>query len=362
MNKKIAIIGGGLFGTTTYIMLKKRGIDCCLFESKKDLLSGASSNNLNRVHFGYHYPRDFLTAKQSYQGFLSFYNLYKEAIIQNFKNYYFIANKSKVNFDKYLKFCKKSKLKYKKVNHSKLNFKVNHIQGGIEVKEPIYDWIIIKKKTKSIIRGFKRNEIHLNEKVTNIKKSKKFKLTTNKKNYYYDIIIDASYDGSNSLIKNLKKPIKRKYQLVVVFEFKFKNLKKLGLALMDGNYFSFLPKGNDNKHLLYHVKHSIIKEKKAYEFPSSWYKFKNYNSSIQKSKERIFKDFKRYLPSLKIVSTNKKYISPRVIQSNVEKTDRRVSTINEISKNYFQLFSAKVDHSVDLALKILDKVKRTNSY
>ena len=34
MNKKIAIIGGGIFGVSTYILLKQKGIDCFLFEKK----------------------------------------------------------------------------------------------------------------------------------------------------------------------------------------------------------------------------------------------------------------------------------------------------------------------------------------
>ena len=65
MKNKIAIIGGGLFGITIYLILKKNGIDCTLFDKNKKILQGASSNNLNRVHFGYHYPRDYETAKQS---------------------------------------------------------------------------------------------------------------------------------------------------------------------------------------------------------------------------------------------------------------------------------------------------------
>ena len=76
MNKKIAIVGGGLFGVTSYIILKQKGYDCYLFEKKKDLLLGASTNNLNRVHFGYHYPRDDLTAKQSFKGFVSFKKMF----------------------------------------------------------------------------------------------------------------------------------------------------------------------------------------------------------------------------------------------------------------------------------------------
>ena len=59
MKKKIAIIGAGFFGVTTYLFLKQKGFDCTLFEKEKNFLLGASTNNLNRVHFGYHYPRDY---------------------------------------------------------------------------------------------------------------------------------------------------------------------------------------------------------------------------------------------------------------------------------------------------------------
>jgi len=358
MNKKISIIGGGLFGITIYILLKKKGINCCLFEKKNTLLSGASTNNLNRVHFGYHYPRDNLTAKQSYKGYLSFRNLYKKSLIDNFKNYYLIAKNSKVNLNKYLKFCKKNKLNFKKLNLEKLKFKLNKIEGGIEVKEPIYDWFLIKNEVLYLIKNFKKNNINLNEEVKIINKKKKYELITNKGVYHSDIIIDASYDGSNSLIKKFKKPIKRKYQLVAVFEFKLKDFKKLGLALMDGKYFSFLPKGKCNYHLLYHVKYSIIKEKICSQFPSNWHKHNRYESIIKNSKKLILNDFKKYLPDLKIKLTNKTYLSPRVILKNVEKTDRRISKINEISKNYFQIFSAKVDHSVDIGLQLLKKINK----
>ena len=88
-----------------------------------------------------------------------------------------------------------------------------------------------------------------------------------------------------------------------------------------------------------------------------WYNYSNYNDQINKSKKLLLKDLNFYLPNLNINLTNKIYVSPRVIQNRVEKTDRRVSYVNEISKNYFQIFSAKVDHSVDIAFKVLKKFK-----
>ena len=181
-------------------------------------------------------------------------------------------------------------------------------------------------------------------------------MITNKNSYHFDIIIDASYEQSNSLIKNFSKISKKKYQLVVVFEFISKNFNKMGLALMDGNFFSFLPKGKQKRHLLYHVKHSIIEQKVCKEYPPKWKKQHNYLAKIENSKRLILKDFKKYLPNLDITFTKNQFINPRVLLKNVEKSDRRISKINEISKNYFQIFSAKVDHSVDIAYKILKKI------
>ena len=49
-----------------FIIIKNK-FDCKILEQSNDILSGASTNNLNRVHYGYHYPRDDLTSRQSYQ-------------------------------------------------------------------------------------------------------------------------------------------------------------------------------------------------------------------------------------------------------------------------------------------------------
>ena len=68
MKKKISIIGGGIFGISIYLKLKSAGFDCQLFEGKKKLLCGVTTNNLNRIHHGFHYPREKKTAIQSIKG------------------------------------------------------------------------------------------------------------------------------------------------------------------------------------------------------------------------------------------------------------------------------------------------------
>ena len=355
MKKKICIIGAGLFGLSAYFVLKKNNLDCTIFDEKKKFLSGASTNNLNRVHLGYHYPRDDDTAKQSYIGFKTFNKYYKNTISTNFKNYYFISNNSKVKFDKYLHFCEKNNLPYKKININKFKFSIENIEGGIEVNEPIYDWNLIKESIKNKTKKL-NNKIYLNEKVIKIKKKKNyFKLTTNKKKYTFDVIIDASYQNINSLISNKYKK-KYKYQLTSVFSFFSKKLKNTGIAVMDGKFFSFLPIGKSNKHILYDVEHSILNEEISYNFKNKWLNEKNINKKIVNAQKRAKNKLLTYFKDVDINFMKKVYISPRIILPNVENTDKRISFIKETQKNFFSIFSAKIDHSIDIANQLLKKI------
>ena len=357
MKQKIAIIGAGLFGVTVYLKLKKSGFDCTLFDKEKSILQGASTNNLNRVHFGYHYPRDNETAKQSLRGYKSFKKFYPTSIIKKFDNYYFIAKESKVNILDYLNFCKKNNLKFKEINIKNFYLKNKNLQGGIKVQEPIYDWKIIKEDLDKRIKKLKDNKIRLKENVLEITYKKNYQVLTNKKIYSFDVIVDASYEGSNKISKKIAISKKFVYQLVVVFEFTSKYFKKMGLALMDGKFFSFLPKGKSNKHILYHVVHSVLKQKNSYEYPEKWINEKVKSKKIALIQDKTIKSIKRYFPDLDIKLTKKFFLSARVCLTGVGKTDKRVSKIIQIKKGYFKILSAKVDHSVDIADKIVKYLK-----
>ena len=350
---KIAIIGGGIFGITTFFLLKSSGYDCVLIEKKNKLMLGASTNNLNRLHFGYHYPRDSETAKKSIEGYKTFSKFYKSSIVKSFNNYYLIAkHKSLVNFKKYLKFCVKNKLLFKIIKNNNFFIKTNKIEGIIKVFEPIYSWEklkdIIKKKIKN--KNIK-DHIYLNTKVLNVIYKKKFYLIkTNKANFIADIILDTSYFSLNyNFIKSkkikeyLKKIIN---QITIVGEISLKKLGRLGLAVMDGPFFSILPQGNKFEHLIYHVKYSVIKESQKKNFTNIKKKV-DYIKYFEKFKYLVSKDLKNFFPKLEIKFTNKFFISRRVLLNN--KTDKRVSSITEIKKNYFLILSGKVDHSVNIA-------------
>ena len=363
---KIIIIGGGIFGLTAFLKLISKKHDCILLEKKKKIMLGASTNNLNRVHLGYHYPRDDMTAQQSKIGSNSFIKFYKLSIIKYFQNYYVISKyNSLVNFKNYLKFCKRNKLPFKvvkKVNFfTQINEKSNNIEGVIKVKEPIYSWEIVVKIINKIIKNVNKNRIFTNSEVTMItKKNNIFHVKTKKKTFYADVVIDASYLSLNyKLFKNslLKKFFKKIfYQITLITEIDIKNVKKLGLAVMDGPFFSILPKGKYNKHLLYHVKHSVIKESQKLTKSFQNINKKDYLENFKKIKKLMSKDLKHFFPKFNFKFTNKFFISKRVLFKN--KNDSRISSILEPEKNYFLIASAKVDHSVDIADKINEIISK----
>ena len=357
---RISIFGGGIFGLTIFLILRKKGLDCCLYEKEKELLSGASTKNLNRVHLGYHYPRDKETVYQSQKGFRSFTKFYSKSIITNFENYYAIANSSKVNSKKYEKFLKETKLKYEKISPEKFRFKTNFIENIYKVSEPIYSWYLLKKQINNLVIK-DRNKIFLNSRVSNSRyEGNKYLFDVGKKTKKSDIIINATYEGCNEISKNISKPNSFEYQVTNVMEICSKKFKSIGFALMDGSFFSFLPMGTKkNKQVLYHVTHSVLKREVGNKFNYEWLKRnQKFKKIINLSNKNTLGDLRKYLPEIDVKKINKNYISSRVLLPKTKKTAKRISYFKEPQKNYFEVFSGKVDHSVDIANKIYKKISK----
>lgn len=248
---KIAVVGGGIFGVTISLKLSER-YDVTLFEKDQDIMNRASLCNHNRVHFGYHYPRSLETSKQSLEGYNSFYNNFKSSIINNFPNYYLIEKNSKVSSLEYIKFCEDMNLNIKE-EYPTIDIDKINIESSFLTNEPIFDHYSIKNKLSNLlVKG--KIKLELNKKITN-----KLQLSE------YDVVVNTTYSDINN-IKNIFNIDKRllKFQDVVIPIFEMKN-DRIGITIMDGEYCSVLPNGNkSNNFLLYHVKYSVIEQKKSF--------------------------------------------------------------------------------------------------
>jgi len=108
----IAVIGGGVFGAVTAIKLAEMGRMVSLFERRPALMQAASSN-ANRVHLGFHYPRDDETARQCLRGFWKFKEEFASAVLPDLPNAYFIASEGSLTLpNDFLAFCSRIGLPY----------------------------------------------------------------------------------------------------------------------------------------------------------------------------------------------------------------------------------------------------------
>jgi len=292
MQKRIKIIGAGLFGCAIGYELSRVGHHVTIIEQDSDIMQRASKANHNRLHLGYHYPRSVETAEQSLDGLISFLTNYKEAIVSHFPNYYMIAkDNSHVTAEEYIKFCDDVKIDYTIQFPIKSLVNKQLIDLSIITDEAVFDYDILKLIVKKYIKGI------------DVKLNTVFDGNINDCDY----LINTTYANINEVNKLLGVPeLKLKLQDVVVPYFKMKS-KPFGVTIMDGPFCSVMPKGkNPNEFLLYSVEHSLVK---------------NNNLDI----DNIYKQSEKYFPFLKDVDRLGYWRTERALPIN--DNDERLSEI-----------------------------------
>jgi len=89
---RIAVVGGGIFGSTIAWFLAKANYNVDLFEKENDIFKAASGINQYRLHRGYHYPRSIETMLTCFNGEIEFRSVYSESIlVGDIEHYYSIA-------------------------------------------------------------------------------------------------------------------------------------------------------------------------------------------------------------------------------------------------------------------------------
>ncbi len=176
------VIGGGFFGCTVSLYLKKYLKSVLIVEKEADLFQRASYVNQARVHHGYHYPRSLLTAARSQVNFYNFVSDYQDCIVSSFDNYYAVSSYfSKVNARQFKTFCQRVNIplisatpSIKKLFNSKL------IEEIFITKEFVFDAIKLKNR---MFTALQKHKIELSLDTEALKVEKKHQLRASK--YYY---------------------------------------------------------------------------------------------------------------------------------------------------------------------------------
>lgn len=100
------IIGAGFFGVEIALELRRLGLKRILVVEREDgIMRRASYVNQARVHNGYHYPRSPMTADRSHANFERFVTDYADAVHTGMESVYAVARGSRISATQFETFC-----------------------------------------------------------------------------------------------------------------------------------------------------------------------------------------------------------------------------------------------------------------
>lgn len=230
--RRIAIIGGGWYGCHVALTLKQSGHDVQLFEARSRLFDGASGNNQNRLHLGFHYARDWVTRQDCRRGFGEFVARYGELTREVEHNVYAVAanGRSHLDFGTYRDIMRASGLSFQELPAD--SFGLQNCEGAIRVAERV---IRFDDARHFFYAQFAEDELRLNETVAD-----PLALLAD-----FDAVIDATHGafgtdpGSFEVCLTLALAAARPDLLEPD-----RLVGSLGLTIMDGPFLSIYPDGS----------------------------------------------------------------------------------------------------------------------
>ena len=345
--RKIAVVGGGIFGCTTAWKLAKEGYDVTLYEKNNDIISQASYVNQYRLHRGYHYPRSKDTAIQSQWGEYGFLQEYGKAIVNgDVKHYYAIAKEdSKVSSKQYVEFLNDLHLEYKK---DKLNIiDKDSVSLVVKVKELLFD----PDKLKRICWN------KLNEYNVDVMLDTEYISSSETYNY----VINSTYANLNQLTTEDKQ---KDYQFelcekpVVKLPKQYKNKS---VVIMDGPFMCIDPLGDTGLHVMGNVVHAIHSTNVG-KFPEYDSKFDGLlNKGIVKNPsitniDKFIDSAKKFFIDIDKSEHIGSMYTIRTVLPNKDKDDARPTLVEKPDDKTFTIFSGKIGTCVSAAEEILEYI------
>lgn len=358
----VAVIGGGIFGAEIALKAASLGLSVKIFEAKADILSGASKNNQNRLHLGFHYPRDLETGRQSIRGFEAFRAKYAECIQGGFQNAYFIANENSLTpANLYLDFCRRLGVPFKQIKPSDFPVAVTGADSGILCDEVVYDCNILRELVRQRLQHDKVDAV-LGERVSMVsRKGGCFHVETpNHGRILADVVVNASYGDINRITEQLGFPVvENLYEYTAVPIIKV-GMPRVGITIMDGPFMTVLPHGKSDNFLLYNVTHSVVASAVSRLMDPRWLMPESAPFANQ-DKRGFFDEMinlcKKYVPALERAELVGFLEGPRMVLAKKEASDARPSIVNNYDGSYVSVFAGKIDHSIWVADEVGDLLK-----
>lgn len=358
----VAVIGCGVFGAVAALRLAEHGYQVSLFERNEQPLSEASFNNQNRLHLGFHYPRDRTTAEQCIRGYQRFRKEFSECVVADFPNGYFVAEEgSSVTPREYLDFCDSVGLRYRLVEPSRYRPPVAGVAVGILTDEAVIDCASLR----DVLGG------RLADSSVAVRFGTDVRAVEERGGGYavrtdegvagtFDTVVNCSFSDINRLNRQLgHEAPERQYEYTAMFVVDWDH-PPVGITVMDGKFTTLLPFGRSGRFLLYHVEHSVLDRVTADIAPARWREPEPGildRADLRHRFQQVLEEATRFVPALRTARLRDVLHGPRVVLANRNDTDARPSMVTSLGPGYITVFSGKLDHSVWAADEVVRQVR-----
>lgn len=361
------IIGGGFYGTALACYLREqRGFSSVLVVEQEDrLMTRASFSNQARVHNGYHYPRSVTTATRSRVNFPRFVESFKPAIRSDFTKLYAIAsNNSNVTPGQFERFCRSIGAQFDLASPTHVSlFEKRLIRSVYAVQEYAFDAQILRGLMTERMQALDVN-VRFNSRVLSLragtdKLGAVLEDARTSEQYKVDAqwVFNCTYSKINHLAGDFRKTTALlKHQVTEMALMRPPRvLANIGITVMDGPFFSFMPFPSKGLHSLSHVRYTPHVEWIGDdEFdPVSMLRHHARVSRV----DRMVRDGARYLPILSEARYSDSLFEVKTVLLNNEKDDGRPILLERHSRmpRCFSILGGKIDNVFDI-LERLDTV------
>jgi len=358
---RIAVIGGGVFGTMIAFRLAEFGHSVSLLERLPALMQGTSSL-ANRLHFGFHYPPDEETARQCKRGFARFKQEFADAVLSGVSNAYFIAREGSLTSPSaFLGFCQRMHLPYRQIEPDRFEPPVQQVALGIVTDELMYDPRILRRLLSERLRR-SAVVVRTGIEVTDIRRvGKSFRLYANDQSSdLFDAIVNCCYADGTRLTARLGHSIdKFRYEYTAASIVEFDLPRPVSLSILDGRYMCLLPFGSRGQYLLYHVGHGVIAQYETEFLDRRW--LDPQTSPFAPMNKHDWFDAQlasccEFVPALRTCRLKGFVQGPRRVLAKSDATDARPSIVTEHEPGYLSVFSGKIDHSIWVADEVASRL------
>lgn len=370
VQKNIVIAGGGFFGLYLAEQLALRGCNVTIYEKGLHLMSRASYVNQARVHNGYHYPRSILTALRSRLSFPRFVNEFRDCVDDEFAKYYLIAGSlSKITGEQFKRFCQRIGADCDEAPPSvKRMINPAMIDTIFSTTEYAFDSHKLRDMMIARLAAAKVNVV-MNAEVERVKSFNNgvevmVSVGTEKHNIYADHLFNCTYSRINYLLDGSELeliPLRHEMTEMCLVEVP-DELKKMGLTVMCGPFFSVMPFPSAQLHSFSHVRYTPHYQwndniHTPYEDAQKKYD----KSARQTAWGYMLRDAQRYVPSLSECQYKRSIWEVKTILPRSDSDDSRpiLFRANHGLKGLHCVMGGKIDNIYD-ALHEIERLVELN--